>query len=1215
MSSLKKIKEKLSKIPKIAYLIVTVFVLALVSVTLPSFARFEHRNPILLDTSWSGNVASSYRRGSGTVKDPYIISDGSELAYFAQMLETTNYSGVYFKLGNNIVLNKGTFSYDEINGITYEEDGVTYYVGSYDDALYTDTNRQNAVSKTVQILPSLKNFAGTFDGDSYTIYGAYVTDENEDEVGLFTNLSGDVESLYVDNAMIYGGNITGGVASTAFSSELESVSFRGYVVNSKEKQSVIKEVSLAVDPITLEENETIQNFSIAASFLENVLLGNVKSVTLTGNLVLSNPSSNVTINGETISSPTFSISLDSNLTYNLPVVVTGQAGDSFTFTDVKLVIQSEYSVAGGIVGEADGVTFKNVINKSDVFGSLYSGGLIGSAIHSTSIADTYNLGTIQSDLTAAGLIGLVQGNNQDVQVLRSYNAGEILASNATGILGDVLNNTGGILLSTTFDTSDTLYKIHHVQNSTVNVSGSYLITGDTILEGSVNGSFSMTSLSNLQNGSFLVSFWPYIDSTSLKTAPNRVWVFESGELPILYMDDTKNPIAQIHVGTYTWENVGYVLDSIVFDSSTAFSIEEISSIHPVKEFYYKIVASNEALRSSEISSITDWVSYTPGEVIEIKDEGFYIVYVKVVDANNKTSYLNTDLLVVDLSSPEVEIQMKDTIWNSLKDSLDQYYIDEETPFTITANDEYSGVAEVLYTIQNMPLDETQLEGLDESAWLSYEGMGSISSLGNNILYVKVKDYSNHVTYVSSDTIVYDGYTQEFIGSGYSGNEGNTVAVTGNSMIHSKFTYQSEYSYYTDSSHNLVFSNVLPLNTKITVIDQKKNKVYTYTITDSSLDYGYNESCVTTDCEKYAMIPLSLFKEVGTGSKDKYFDENAYVGAIDEEFTVFIDFLQTETSLSSLHFSMLLDNPDKTKRIATLEAGNQSASIYGNESARIHFSTSETSAIYYNSDSITNIDISAAIVYPVDNTITVWDSRFEGQKTGIQVWLSNGNGEVLAKEYLKNMTFAVDGVSFYPEDNGILYIPLINKNSALTITTQESISSLAIGEYTLHIKGYASYDGKYASSYSANEQTIPVIVTEESMNFDYGLDVNANEENRVLQKTNGNVTLSFDIFNTGVLTEPNIRVSLYQKKEFTAYNQDYQIVDLQNYATSTLDFAANNSYYVTRTAKTYDGTDASINHYEVNLDLTKMNSGGYQFVFELYDGNRKIGLINKKYIVR
>ena len=55
--------------------------------------------------------------------------------------------------------------------------------------------------------------------------------------------------------------------------------------------------------------------------------------------------------------------------------------------------------------------------------------------------------------------------------------------------------------------------------------------------------------------------------------------------------------------------------------------------------------------------------------------------------------------------------------------------------------------------------------------------------------------------------------------------------------------------------------------------------------------------------------------------------------------------------------------------------------------------------------------------------------------------------------------------------------------------------------------------------------------------------------------------------------------------------------------------------MTRAAKTYDGTEASINHYEVNLDLAKMSPGGYQFVFELYDGTQKIGSIDKKYIVR
>ena len=81
-----------------------------------------------------------------------------------------------------------------------------------------------------------------------------------------------------------------------------------------------------------------------------------------------------------------------------------------------------------------------------------------------------------------------------------------------------------------------------------------------------------------------------------------------------------------------------------------------------------------------------------------------------------------------------------------------------------------------------------------------------------------------------------------------------------------------------------------------------------------------------------------------------------------------------------------------------------------------------------------------------------------------------------------MTFTVDGVKYYPEDDGILYIPLTNENVTLSITTQESASSLASGEYALHIRGYATYDGKYASTYSESERIIPVLVTEESMHL-------------------------------------------------------------------------------------------------------------------------------------
>ncbi len=1212
MNGFKKIKEKLAKIPKITYLVALIFIFALASITLPSFARFEHRSPIDLDTSWDGNVATSYRRGSGTLKDPYVISDGSELAYFASMLETTNYAGVYFELGNNIVLNKGTFFYDEANGIWYEEDDVTYYVEAYEEELYLDLERQNVASKTIQILPSLTNFAGTFDGNSYTIYGAYVTSENE-EVGLFTNLTGDIKNLYIDNAMVYGGSVTGGIASSAVMSEISNVSFKGYVVNKEDVKNLTQELPVSMEPIVLNENETSKNLTLETSFKENVLLGKVSNVVLTGNLHLSNASSSITLNGEEILEGDFSVSLDTSLDYSLPIVVLGETQDTFTFSNLKIVIQSQFASLGGIVGKGDGITLKNVINKGNLYGTLYTGGLIGSVIHSTSIADTYNIGTVNSLEVSAGLIGLIERNNEDVQILRSYNAGEVLGASAAGLLGNILENTGGVLLNATFDTSNTLYKINQVVHSTVNISGSYLVSGDTVMDGSVNGNFTTTTLLNLQSSSYLVSFWPFVDILTLKTAPNRVWVFEDGELPILYIDDAKNPVAEIHVGTYTWNNVGYGLDSILFDKATAFSIEEISTVHPVKEFYYKIVEADEPLRASEIESITDWVSYTKGDVIEISEEGFYIVYVKAVLPDDEVHYLNTDLLVVDLSGPQVSIQIENTSFDTYKEDLSPYFISEEVPFTITASDDYSLVANIFYTIQNESLTLEELENLEENEWNLYEESGNFSNLGNNILYVKAVDQANHVTYVNTDILAYEGYTLTSIGSGYTDNGGDLVAVTGNSMVHARFTYQSEYSYPTNATHQLLVEELLPLETRIILVDHKREKIYQYQLTDETLDYGYADSCSGDACTKYATIPFTLFTEIGTGSQEKYFQESAYSGFIDEDFTILVDFGQTENTLSSIHFSVVLGNEDTTKEIGTL-INNKTINIYPNEEASVEFFASQGDTIYYNSDSITNITIHSLIQYPTyENPII--DSRFMNQSAGVMVYLSDLNGEILSKEYLQTMLFSVDNVNYYPEDNGILYLPILNSNANLAITTREANTTLASGEYLLHIRGYSSYDGKYPNVSSDNEQTIPVIVTEESIHFDYGLEVKTDEEKRILNKNDGNVTLSFDLLNTGVLTDPNIRISLYQKKELTAYNQDYQLVDLQDYVTSTLDVASPSSYYITRSAKVYDGTDESFNHYEINLDLSLMTSSGYQFVFELYDGSKKVGEIQKKYLVR
>ena len=58
---------------------------------------------------WDGSIAAGFAGGTGAKKDPYLISNVSELAYLAQQVNNgTDYSSVYFKLTNDIYLNDTT---------------------------------------------------------------------------------------------------------------------------------------------------------------------------------------------------------------------------------------------------------------------------------------------------------------------------------------------------------------------------------------------------------------------------------------------------------------------------------------------------------------------------------------------------------------------------------------------------------------------------------------------------------------------------------------------------------------------------------------------------------------------------------------------------------------------------------------------------------------------------------------------------------------------------------------------------------------------------------------------------------------------------------------------------------------------------------------------------------------------------------------------------
>ncbi len=64
---------------------------------------------------WDGKIATSFASGSGTKADPFIISNGSELAYAVN----NSAADKYYKLTNDIYLNAP----DKVNWVTGEYSG------------------------------------------------------------------------------------------------------------------------------------------------------------------------------------------------------------------------------------------------------------------------------------------------------------------------------------------------------------------------------------------------------------------------------------------------------------------------------------------------------------------------------------------------------------------------------------------------------------------------------------------------------------------------------------------------------------------------------------------------------------------------------------------------------------------------------------------------------------------------------------------------------------------------------------------------------------------------------------------------------------------------------------------------------------------------------------------------------------------------------------
>lgn len=123
---------------------------------------------------WDGTIADSYAGGKGTLDEPYLISNGSELAKMVN--EGDGSYEKYFKFTNDIYLNN-----------------------------VSDSNWKNNNPKAWYTRPAISNkaFQGTLDGDGHTVNGIYYNG-SDSLVGLLPAIKNTVtvKNIQIDNSYL-----------------------------------------------------------------------------------------------------------------------------------------------------------------------------------------------------------------------------------------------------------------------------------------------------------------------------------------------------------------------------------------------------------------------------------------------------------------------------------------------------------------------------------------------------------------------------------------------------------------------------------------------------------------------------------------------------------------------------------------------------------------------------------------------------------------------------------------------------------------------------------------------------------------------------------------------------------------------------------------------------------------------------------------------------
>lgn len=392
------------------------------------------------DDTWDGTTAAGFASGTGTELDPFIVSTGAELAYFASCVNGgDDFFDKYVKLTDNI----------DLDDVTWTPIGTSTDVYDIDP----ETGDPVVVDLTIRY------FNGTFFAENKTISNLSVPlSSGHRTAGLFGYVGedGSVSGLTVDTALVYAVDSAGALVGHN-EGVVENCSAENVTLRSIESEAVAAGGLIGICFGSL-ENGSVSTVDIDGTFYSvggaaGIVDTSLEKCFVSGaTLVGKSVGGVVGSNDGTISFAKYSGAIDVTIIESFGGIVADSNGDVsdavFAPTTVSLTFSrvdpSDRVYVGGVVGRLDHAAASGCYAYDVAFGTAdadYVGGIAGD--NSGSITLSYAVGTLLGK-TVGGVAGQNSGAIEKVLFV-GKNGGGNLGINGSDLVGGIAAFSSGVV--------------------------------------------------------------------------------------------------------------------------------------------------------------------------------------------------------------------------------------------------------------------------------------------------------------------------------------------------------------------------------------------------------------------------------------------------------------------------------------------------------------------------------------------------------------------------------------------------------------------------------------------------------------------------------------------------------------------------------------------------------------------------------------------------